>query len=85
MNLNPTPLKSSYTAKELYMILGYSATEELRDKIVRAVNVHEELIEACRSALLRIDTDIAENPVAKTNRPEIGAQLRRAIAKAEGK
>ena len=43
----------------------------------------ECLLEACKIALKRIQQDIANNPNAKTNRPDIEVKLRDAINSAE--
>ena len=47
--------------------------------IVRACNSHEVLVEACKKALDGVQRDIAANPTAKTDRPEIEALLRAAL------
>lgn len=71
--------------KDMRVVIPKLANKENATFIVRAVNSHEELLAATKRALDGVQRDIAANPTAKTDRPEIEAMLRYAIAKAEGK
>lgn len=52
--------------------------------IARAVNAHDALVAALKAALIRIDQDISDNPIAKTDRPKIAAQIEDALKLAKG-
>ncbi len=60
--------------KQIYLVIEIDR--------LRAVN--KQLLEACKMAVKSIDNTIARYPLAKTDRPEIAAQLRAAISAAEG-